>query len=155
MLDADRYLKQAIALARENVERGGRPFGAVLVMDGDIIATGVNGVVETHDPTSHAELVAVRDAALRRRSPILKGAAMYASGHPCPMCLAAMRLAGITDISYAYSNEDGASYGLTSAALYADLRKPFAEQEMSFTYRPVRPEGEEDLYVQWGRMQTG
>ncbi|MCV9962316.1 nucleoside deaminase [Pararhizobium sp. BT-229] len=155
MSDADRFMTEAIALARENVRRGGRPFGAVLVMDGEVVAHGVNGVVETHDPTSHAELIAVRTAAIKRHSPILKGATMYASGHPCPMCLAAMRLAGITDIFYAYSNEDGAPYGLTSAPLYADLKKPLDEQEMSFAYRPVRPEGEEDIYELWRKMQEG
>ena len=151
----DRFMSEAIALARENVRRGGRPFGAVLVMDGEVIGTGVNGVMETHDPTSHAELIAVRVASHKRQSPVLKGATMYASGHPCPMCLAAMRLAGITDIAYAYSNEDGEPYHLTSAPLYADLRKPFAEQEMTFAYTPVRPEGETDLYDLWREMQQG
>lgn len=155
MSDADHFMTEAIALARENVRRGGRPFGAVLVMDGEVVSHGVNGVVETHDPTSHAELIAVRTAAIKRHSPILKGATMYASGHPCPMCLAAMRLAGITDIFYAYSNEDGAPYGLTSAPLYADLKKPLAEQQMTFAYRPVRPEGEEDIYELWRKMQEG
>jgi guanine deaminase len=155
MSDADRFMTQAIALARENVRRGGRPFGAVLVMDGEVVAHGVNGLVETHDPTSHAELLAIRAAAIKRHSPNLKGATMYASGHPCPMCLAAMRLAGITDIYYAYSNEDGAPFGLTSAPLYEDLKKPFAEQQMSFAYRPVRPEGEEDIYELWRKMQEG
>lgn len=155
MSDADRFMTEAIALARENVRRGGRPFGAVLVMDGEVVAHGVNGVVETHDPTSHAELIAVRAAAIKRHSPILRGATMYASGHPCPMCLAAMRLAGITDIYYAYSNEDGAPFGLTSAPLYADLQKPLAEQQMNFAYRPVRPKGEEDIYDLWRKMQEG
>jgi guanine deaminase len=155
MSDADRFMTEAIALARENVRRGGRPFGAVLVMDGEVVAHGVNGLVETHDPTSHAELLAVRAAAIKRHSPILKGATMYASGHPCPMCLAAMRLAGITDIVYAYSNEDGTPYGLTSTPLYAELKKPFADQQMSFAYRPVRPEGEEDIYELWRKMEEG
>ncbi|WP_426240569.1 nucleoside deaminase [Pararhizobium sp. DWP1-1-3] len=95
MSDADRFMTQAVALARDNVRKGGRPFGAVLVIDGEVVATGVNGVMETHDPTAHAELVAVREAAIKRGSATLKGAAVYASGHPCPMCLAAMRLAGI------------------------------------------------------------
>ena len=60
MPDADHFLTQAITLARDNVRKGGRPFGAVLVIDGEVVATGVNGVIETQDPTAHAELVAVR-----------------------------------------------------------------------------------------------
>ena len=155
MPDADHFLTQAITLARDNVRKGERPFGAVLVIDGEVVATGVNGVIETHDPTAHAELVAVRAVAIKRGTATLKGASVYASGHPCPMCLAAMRLAGITDIAYAYSNEDGAPYGLTSAPLYTELSKPFADQQMTFAYRPVRPEGETDIYDFWRDMQQG
>lgn len=146
MSDADRFMTQAIAFARDNVRKGGRPFGAVLVIDGEVVATGVNGVMETHDPTAHAELVAVRAAAIKRGTATLKGASVYASGHPCPMCLAAMRLAGITDISYAYSNEDGAPYGLTSAPLYAELRKPFADQQMTFSLGSMNSERSADLF---------
>jgi len=152
--DAEQFMTKAIALARENVLGGGRPFGAVLVMDGAIISTGVNQVMATKDPTAHAELVAVRAAATKLGRATLTGATVYASGHPCPMCLAAMRLAGVTTIAYAYSNEDGAPHGLTSAALYADLRKPFAEQDMQFVYQPVRPEGE-DIYEIWSARQRG
>jgi hypothetical protein len=63
--------------------------------------------------------------------------------------MAAMRLAGITEITYAYSNEDGAPYGLSTAAIYADLAKPFPEQSMKITYRPVRLESRMDLYEAW------
>ena len=83
-------------------------------------------------------------------SPDLGGCAVFASGHPCPMCMAAMRLSGIAAVTYAYSNEDGAPYGLSTAAVYADLAKPFAEQSM--TIRHV-PQGAPDLYADWQRRQ--
>ncbi|GFE90271.1 nucleoside deaminase [Steroidobacter agaridevorans] len=143
------FLRAALELAYSNVERGGRPFGAVVVKDGKILATGVNEVIGTNDPTAHAELIAIRAASQKLGSPNLAGCAVFASGHPCPMCMAAMRLAGIAEITYAYSNEDGAPHGLSTAAVYADLAKPFAEQSMKITYTPVRLESRVDLYEAW------
>ena len=153
MSDAERYLRQAIALALANMEAGGRPFGAVIVRNGAVIATGVNEILGTNDPTAHAELMVVRAASRALGSPDLAGCAVYASGHPCPMCMAAMRLAGVGEVYYAYSNEDGAPYGLSTAAIYAELAKPFSEQSMKIRHVPVRPESGPDLYDEWKRRQ--
>ncbi|BFG79521.1 nucleoside deaminase [Paraburkholderia terrae] len=153
MTPQQRYLAEAIELAYGNVESGGRPFGAVIVKDGEVVATGVNEILHTNDPTSHAELNAIRAASQKLGSPNLSGCTVYASGHPCPMCLAAMRMAGIGEVFYAYSNEDGAPYGLSTAAVYADLAKPFAEQTIKIRYEPVRLESHGDLYADWKKRQ--
>ena len=150
---AEGFLRAAIALARANVERGGRPFGAVVVKDGAIVATGVNEIVATGDPTAHAELSAIRAASRALGSAELEGCAVFASGHPCPMCLAAMRLAGVGEVAYAYSNEDGEPYGLSTAAVYADLAKPLAEQSMMIRHVPAAMRGEPDLYAEWQEKQ--
>lgn len=155
MNQAQRFLCEAIELARSNMDKGGRPFGAVIVREGEVIATGVNEIVATNDPTAHAELTALRAASRKLASPSLAGCVVYASGHPCPMCMAAMRISGVSEVYYAYSNDDGAPYGLSSAAVYADLAKPFAEQSMKIAYRPVRLEGGPDLYAEWKRRQVG
>ncbi len=154
MSQTQRFLCEAIELARANMEEGGRPFGAVVVRDGAVVATGVNEIIATKDPTAHAELVALRAASRALGSPNLAGCAVYASGHPCPMCMAAMRLSGVSEVYYAYSNDDGAPYGLSTAAIYADLAKPFAEQSMKISYVPVRKDGEADLYAEWKRRQA-
>ena len=145
----ERFLQAAIELARENIGKGGRPFGAVVVKDRRVIATGVNETHSTNDPTAHAELMAIRAASQALGSPRLDGCAVYASGHPCPMCMAAMRLAGVEEVAYAYSNDDGEPYGLSSAAVYADLAKPVAEQSMRIAHVPVRPDGRAHLYADW------
>ena len=145
----ERFLRDAIELARENIGKGGRPFGAVVVKDGEVVATGVNEVLATNDPTAHAELTAIRAASRALGSPRREGCAVYASGNPCPMCMAAMRMAGVEAVAYAYSNDDGEPYGLSTAAVYADLAKPFAEQSMRIAYVPVRPEGRPHLYAEW------
>lgn len=148
MPDARRFLCEAIELARDNVRNGGRPFGAVLVKDGKVVATGVNEIAATGDPTTHAELQAIRAASRVLGAPRLDGCIIYASGHPCPMCLAAMHLTGIRDVAYAYSNEDGERYGLSTAAIYAEMARPLAAQSLKAVHVPVRIEGE-DLYDVW------
>ena len=148
MPDAKRFLCEAIELARENVRKGGRPFGAVLVKDGKVIATGVNEILETGDPTTHAELQAIRVASRVLSSPRLDGCTIYASGHPCPMCLSAMHLTGIREFAYAYSNEEGEPYSLSTAKVYAEMAKPLAAQSVKAIHIPVRIEGE-DPYEMW------
>lgn len=152
MPNAETYLEQAIALALDNVEQGGRPFGAVLVKNGEVVATGVNRLLATRDPTSHAELNALRAASQVLGTPDLSGCTVYASGHPCPMCLAAMRMAGIGEVVFAYTNEDAEPFGLSTAAVYADLAKPFAQQSMTIRHvamdDPVRP------YLAWKHRQA-
>lgn len=153
MTSENRFLCQAIGLARDNIAKGGRPFGAVVVKDGATIAIGVNEIHSTNDPTAHAELTAIRSASRHLGSPNLEGCAVYASGHPCPMCIAAMRLAGVREVAYAYSNDDGAPFGLSTAAIYEDLAKPFAEQSITIRYVPVRPESHPNLYAEWSEAR--
>lgn len=148
------FLLQAIELAYANADKGGRPFGALIVKDGKVIAQGVNEIMTTNDPTAHAELLAIRAASQALGSASLAGCSVYASGHPCPMCMAAMRMAGIQDVTYAYSNEDGEPFGLSTAQVYADLAKPRAEQSMKVQHVPARPDdGRADLYSYWKRQQ--
>lgn len=151
----EHFLREAITLARANVARGGRPFGAVLVKDGAVVATGVNEIAATHAPTAHAELNAIRAGSRTLGSADLSGCTVFSSGHPCPMCMAAMRIVGVGEVVYAYSNEDGAPYGLSTAAIYADLARPFAEQAMTIRHMPVRLDAQPDLYGDWQRQQGG
>ncbi len=153
MSDESRFLREAIELARANIGKGGRPFGAVVVRDGVVIATGVNEILATNDPTAHAELTAIRAASHKLGSADLGGCVVYASGHPCPMCMAAMRLAGVSGVAYAYSNDDGAPFGLSTAAIYEDLARPFAEQSMTIRHVPARAEDRPDLYGEWARAR--
>ena len=144
------YLRVAVALARENVERrGGRPFGAVLVRDGEIIATGVNEILATHDPSTHAEMQAIRAATSAQKLPRLDGCVMYASGNPCPMCLALMHMIGFKEVYFAYSNDDGEPFSLSTAKIYAEMAKPLSMQSIKVEYIPVR-DGEH-LYEGWQR----
>ncbi len=146
------YLGMAISLARKNVlESGGRPFGAVLVKDGRVLATGVNDILATNDPSMHAELQAIRAAAAALKNPRLDECVVYASGQPCPMCLSAMHMVGIKEVYFAYSNDDAEKYGLSTARIYAEIAKPLSQQSIKIEYMPVRDDGE-DPYQAWKRI---
>lgn len=142
-------MREAIAIARGNIAAGGRPFGAVVVRDGVVLARAANRIHETGDPTAHAELLALREAARTLGTPRLDGCIVYASGHPCPMCLAAMHLCGISAAYFAYSNEDGEPFGLSTKAVYEQMAKPPSQQALTLTQ--ALPDGETDLYAQWAQ----
>ncbi len=101
------HLRRAIALAAETAQLGNKPFGAVLVSaDGTVLAEGYNEVSSTGDVTAHAEIAAIRAAATTDSAASTANAVMYASGEPCPMCSAAMVLAGISRIVFGASQPE-------------------------------------------------
>ena len=115
------WLEQTLQLALTHRQQGGRPFAALLVRDNQLVASAVNRMLEAGDPSRHAELEALREGS--RKGP-LAGAVVYASGHPCPMCLAALVMAGADRVFYAFDNRDAAPYGLSSEGAYQRLRLP-------------------------------
>ena len=101
--------------------RGG-PFGAVIVRDGEVIAQGCNQVTSTHDPTAHAEMVAIRAAAhLALGTHSLAGCTIYASCEPCPMCLAAIYWARLDRLYFACTRVDAAAAGFDDDVFYQEI----------------------------------
>jgi len=84
MSQHETFLREAVRLAKNNRKRGGRPFAAVLAIDGQVISTGVNDVVQSNDPTTHAEMEAVRAASRNLGRADLRGSIVYASATPAP-----------------------------------------------------------------------
>lgn len=148
------FIQQAVDLAMENARSGGRPFGAIVVKNGTVIATGVNQIKLTNDPTAHAELSALREAGKVLANPNLENCVVYASGQPCPMCLAAMRMCGINRVVYAFSNNEAEPFGLSTAKIAQVLRMSPESQE-GFTFVQVKPEQNHDLYKVWQKIQVG
>jgi guanine deaminase len=125
------FMEQAIALATENVTSGrGGPFGAVIVRDGKIVATGVNLVTATNDSTAHAEIVAIRNACTALGRFQLKGCQVYTSCEPCPMCLAAIYWARCDAIFYGSSAADAAAAGFDDAFLYEEMKQPINQRKI-------------------------
>jgi guanine deaminase len=125
------FMQQAIALAVENVTSGrGGPFGAVVVKDGKVIATGVNLVTAMNDPTAHAEVTAIRNACAALAAFQLEGCEVYTSCEPCPMCLAAIYWARCEAIYYGNTAADAARVGFDDAFLYDEMKKPLDERKI-------------------------
>jgi len=124
-------MRLAIRLAVEAVEGNlGGPFGAVIVRDGAVVATGENRVTSSADPTAHAEIVAIRAACAKLGTHELSGCVIYSSCEPCPMCLAAIEWARLDRLYYAATREDAAAAGFDHARLYEELAKPPAERAL-------------------------
>ncbi len=105
MTDADvLFMRRALELARDAEACGEVPVGAVIVKDGEIVAEGSNRPIRSHDPTAHAEIVAMRAAAMVLENYRIPGTTLYVTLEPCPMCTGAMVHARIERLVYAASD---------------------------------------------------
>jgi len=117
-----KFIAEAIELAVEGVTNGdGGPFGAVIVRGGKVIGRGCNRVTSLHDPTAHAEIVAIRDACAKLGTFELTGCELYASCEPCPMCLSAAYWAHVDRLFYAACREIASAAGFDDERIYAEL----------------------------------
>ena len=116
-------MKRAIELSVENVDKGGGPFGSVIVKNNKIIAEGANKVTTTNDPTAHGEIVAIREACKKLKNFNLNGCELYSSCEPCPMCLSAIYWARINKIYFANTREDAQKIDFDDSLIYSELQK--------------------------------
>lgn len=131
MTDTDRkFMRQAIDLSIENVRNGGGPFGAVIVRNGEVVATGVNNVVPHCDPTAHAEVTAIRKACQKVGDFKLDGCTIYTSCEPCPMCLSAIYWSGIERIFYGNTKQDAEDINFSDKFIYDELALPMTERRV-------------------------
>ena len=117
------FMAMAAELAEKNIEAGGGPFGAVIVRGGEVIATGVNTVTLSNDPTAHAEVNAIRNACRRLGVFKLDGCVVYTSCEPCPMCLSALYWAGVSRIYYGNTKEDADAIDFSDHFIYREIDK--------------------------------
>ena len=123
-------MREAIKLSAESVQSGGGPFGAVIVRNGEIIARGENRVTVCNDPTAHAEVSAIREAAARMGTYDLSGCEIYSSCEPCPMCLGAIYWARLDRLYYAGTRADAANVGFDDAHIYEELPLDPSQREL-------------------------
>jgi tRNA(Arg) A34 adenosine deaminase TadA len=137
MSDDDTFLARAIALSRERMEANqGGPFGAVIARDGVVLAEGWNRVTSSNDPTAHAEVTAIRRACEAVGSFELKGATLYTSCEPCPMCLASAYWARLSRIVYANTRDEAAAIGFDDAFIYDEVPKAPQERALPMVHLP-------------------
>jgi len=114
-------MRKAIALSIQNIQKGGGPFGAVIVKDGKVIATGVNRVTKNTDPTAHAEVTAIRKASKKLGTFDLAGCDIYTSCEPCPMCLGAVYWAHLDKMYYGNTKADAKNIGFDDSFIYDEI----------------------------------
>ena len=124
-------MRKAIALSIDNVKNNlGGPFGAVVVKDGHIIATGTNCVTSHNDPTAHAEVIAIRNACKELNSFQLDGCEIYTSCEPCPMCLGAIYWARPKAVYYGNTKADAAKIDFDDQFIYNELDLPLNKRKL-------------------------
>lgn len=124
--EADRaFLQQAIDLSCHALkDQGKTPFGAILVVGAQIVGHGTSTVIELLDPSAHAEIMALRDAAAKLQRHLIPDATLYSSSEPCPMCLTACYWARIPRVVYGATSHDVATFGFEDLQFYRELAQP-------------------------------
>ena len=154
------FAKRTIDIARTSVAEGGLPFGTVVVKDGKILAEGRNRVPETHDPTDHAEILAIRDACRKLGTEYLTGCTIYAIAHPCPMCLGALYHCAPDEVVFLATREDTTPYMaggqdkyIEPSTFYGEFAKPWDQRRLPMRYEPH--DDAVDVYKLWRERKSG
>ena len=143
-----KFMREAIRLSLENVQSGkGGPFGAVIVKNGEMIATGVNEVTGTNDPTAHAEIIAIRNACKKLDSFQLDDCEIYCSCEPCPMCLGAIYWTRLKAVYFANTKKDAAEINFDDNSIYQEMELPINERKLP-TIQLLRDEAQ-SAFIQW------
>jgi guanine deaminase len=131
-------MQLALREARSGVLAGeGGPFGAVIARDGVVIARGHNRVLQTNDPTAHAEVVAIRDACARLGRFSLHDCVLYSSCQPCPMCFSAVHWAKLPVCYYAATADDAAAVGFDDRFLYDAIQGKVVDEKCVVKQLPI------------------
>jgi guanine deaminase len=149
--DERALLMHAIRLAESGISDGGGPFGAVITKSGEIISEAYNMVVLSGDPTAHAEIIAIRKAAVALGSYDLSGCVIYSSCEPCPMCLGAIYWSGIKRVVYASDSSQAASYGFSDSLIYDEINKDPDERKIDFIQ--IEDTGAEEVFRKWDKYE--
>ena len=146
----DPFMAQAIELAVENARSGGGgPFAALVVRDGAVIASGVNQVTGSNDPTAHAEVVAIRAACQALGSFQLSGCDLYTTCEPCPMCLGAIYWARPARVFFASTSRDAAEAGFDDSFIYQEIARAGGERAIPMV--PMMREESLRAFEEWRR----
>ncbi len=143
------FMVRAIRLSIENVTSGhGGPFGAVIVRDGKVIAEGVNRVTTSNDPTSHAEINAIREACAKLGRFQLADCEIYTSCEPCPMCMGAIYWARLPRVYFGNLAADASAIGFDDSVIYREIAQPPANRSVSMI--PMMREQALEAFRIWG-----
>ncbi|MDD5961296.1 MAG: nucleoside deaminase [Bacteroidales bacterium] len=131
------YLRQAVEIAKQNIEKGGGPFGAIIVKDNEVVAQCGNSVTNDNDPTAHAEVNCIRSACKKLNTFDLSGCVIYSSCEPCPMCLSAIYWARLDRLVYAATRQDAAGAGFDDEFIYKEIPLANSQRSLKCNHFPL------------------
>jgi guanine deaminase len=146
------FLIRAVKLAEDGIEKGGGPFGAVVVRNGEIISEATNDVVLSNDPTAHAEITAIRKAAKMLGSHDLSDCKLYSSCEPCPMCLGAIYWSGIKTVFFAADRKDAASAGFSDKYIYDEIS--LSPEDRHIIFQKLAEVDGTEVFRIWNRFEN-
>src|SRR6058998_3025710 len=152
MTDAD-FMRLAIQVAWQGVEKGEMPFGACIARKGQVISVAHNSSKANMDTTAHAEIQAIRDASRRLKTLELSGCAIYSTCEPCPMCFTACVWAKVGRIVYACRIEDAEKAGIRQIPISSSRMKQLGESGVQLVGDVLREESLK-LFEAWSRGRT-
>ena len=124
-------MKRAIELSIEGINKGGGPFGSVVVKNNKIISEGNNRATINNDPTAHGEIIAIREACRILDNFNLNGCELYSTCEPCPMCLSAIYWARIDKVYYANTRDDAKKIDFDDSLIYSEFQKKIETRKIS------------------------
>jgi guanine deaminase len=145
------YLHRAIEIAADGISSGGGPFGAVIVKGNSIISESTNRVVLNNDPTAHAEVLAIRQAAESLKTYDLDGCTLYTSCEPCPMCLGAIYWSGIKKVVYSTDRCDAEKAGFSDKLIYDEINLDPSKRIVKFLHL-TETDGER-VFARWNETE--
>jgi len=152
------FIQRTIDLAMQNVEEGGRPFATVIARNGEIVAESPNKVAQTHDPTAHAEILAVREACQKLGTENLGDCDIYILASPCPMCLGSLYYCSPRQVIYITTREDYAPFYRDDRkyfeleTFYAEYAKPISERRLPMIQQ--KRDAAIKVYQRWQQINT-
>jgi len=149
MINSNDLMRQAIKLSIDNIDEGGGPFAALIVKDGEIIASAANSVTNDNDPTAHAEVNVIRKAAKKLKTFDLSDCEIYTSCEPCPMCLGAIYWSGIQTVYYGNDKQDAANINFDDKFIYQELDKPINQRKVKF--EQLLPDEAKIAFIKWAK----
>lgn len=116
----NKYMEEAMNISSNNMDGG--PFGAVIVKEDKIVGRGKNKVLKENDPTSHAEVNAIKDACKNLNTHDLSNCILYTTCYPCPMCLGAIIWSNIKEVYYGNTSSDAENIGFRDSEIYEFIK---------------------------------
>jgi guanine deaminase len=153
------FAQRTIDLARRNVAEGGRPFATVIVRDGEILAASANKVAQTHDPTAHAEILAIREACMKLGTEHLVDATIYVLAHPCPMCLGSLYYCSPKEVVFLITRDSYEQYYLDDrkyfevSTFYEEFAKTWDQRRLPMRHQPET--AAVDVFRLWNERNGG